>query len=58
MSEELVIPTYTEQLEARIALLEQQIQELECNSSNNAKEELAIAKSKIIAIESTYYEKL
>ena len=29
MSEELVIPTYTEQLEARIALLEQQIQELE-----------------------------
>jgi F-type H+-transporting ATPase subunit epsilon len=38
--------------------IQQQIQELEGNSSNNAKEELAIAKSKIIAIESTYYEKL
>ena len=29
MSEELVIPTYTEQLESRIALLEQQVLELE-----------------------------
>ena len=38
--------------------IQQQIQELESSSSDSAKEELAIAKSKIVALESTHYEKL
>jgi len=36
----------------------QQIRELESGSSDSAKEELAIAQSKIAALESTHYEKL
>ena len=38
--------------------IQQQIQELESSSSDSAKEELAIAQSKITALDSTYYEKL
>ena len=38
--------------------IQQQIQELESSSSDSAKEELAIAQSKIAALDSTYYEKL
>ena len=38
--------------------IQQQIQELESGASDSAKEELAIAQSKIAALESTHYEKL
>jgi len=38
--------------------IQQQIQELESGASDSAKEELAIAQSKIAALDSTYYEKL
>ena len=38
--------------------IQQQIQELESSASDSAKEELAIAQSKIAALDSTYYEKL
>jgi len=38
--------------------IQQQIQELESGTSDSAKEELAIAQSKIAALDSTYYEKL
>ena len=38
--------------------IQQQIQELESGVSDSAKEELAIAQSKIAALDSTYYEKL
>ena len=38
--------------------IQQQIQVLESSSSDSAKEELAIAQSKIAALESTHYEKL
>ena len=38
--------------------IQQQIQELESGTSDLAKEELAIAQSKIAALDSTYYEKL
>jgi F-type H+-transporting ATPase subunit epsilon len=38
--------------------IQQQIQELESSSSDTIKEELIIAKSKIAALESTYYEKI
>ena len=38
--------------------IQQQIQELENGASDSAKEELAIAQSKIAALDSTYYEKL
>ena len=38
--------------------IQQQIQELESSSSDSAKEELAIAQSKINALDSTHYEKL
>ena len=38
--------------------IQQQIQELESSTSDSAKEELAIAQSKIAALDSTYYEKL
>ena len=38
--------------------IQQQIQELESGASDSAKEELAIAQSKITALDSTYYEKL
>ena len=38
--------------------IQQQIQELENSSSDSAKEELAIAYSKIAALDSTHYEKL
>ena len=37
--------------------IQQQIQELESGASDSAKEELAIAQSKIAALDSTYYEK-
>ena len=38
--------------------IQQQIQELESSASDSVKEELAIAQSKIEALDSTYYEKL
>jgi F-type H+-transporting ATPase subunit epsilon len=38
--------------------IQQQIQELESGTSDSVKEELAIAQSKIAALDSTYYEKL
>ena len=38
--------------------IQQQIQELESGASDSAKEELAIAQSKIAALDSTFYEKL
>ncbi len=38
--------------------IQQQIQKLESSASDSAKEELAIAQSKIAALDSTYYEKL
>ena len=38
--------------------IQQQIQELDSSSSDSAKEKLAIAQSKIAALDSTYYEKL
>ena len=38
--------------------IQQQIQELESGTSDSAKEELAIAQSKIAALDSNYYEKL
>jgi len=38
--------------------IQQQIQELKNGSSDSAKEELAIAQSKIAALESTHYEKI
>ena len=38
--------------------IQQQIQELESSTSDSAKEELAIAQSKIVALDSTHYEKL
>ena len=38
--------------------IQEQIQELQNISSNTAKEDLAIAQLKIIALESSYYEKL
>ena len=38
--------------------IQQQIQKLESGASDSAKEELAIAQSKIAALDSTYYEKL
>ena len=38
--------------------IQQQIQELESGASDSSKEELAIAQSKIAALDSTYYEKL
>ena len=38
--------------------IQQQIQELESGTSDSAKEELAIAQSKIAALDSTFYEKL
>ena len=38
--------------------IQQQIQELESGANDSAKEELAIAQSKIAALDSTYYEKL
>ena len=38
--------------------IQQQIQELESSSSDTIKEELIIAKSKIAALESTYYNKI
>ena len=38
--------------------IQQQIQELESGTNDSAKEELAIAQSKIAALDSTYYEKL
>jgi len=38
--------------------IQQQIQEFESSSSDTIKEELIIAKSKIAALESTYYEKI
>ena len=38
--------------------IQQQIQELESGASDSVKEELAIAQSKIAALDSTYYEKL
>ena len=38
--------------------IQQQIQELKRGASDSAKEELAIAQSKIAALDSTYYEKL
>jgi len=38
--------------------IQQQIQELESSASDSAKEELAIAQSKIAALDSNYYEKL
>ena len=38
--------------------IQQQIQDLESGASDSAKEELAIAQSKIAALDSTYYEKL
>ena len=38
--------------------IQQQIQVLESSSSDSAKEELAIAQSKITALDSTYYENL
>ena len=38
--------------------IQQQIQELESNASDLVKEELAIAQSKIAALDSTYYEKI
>ena len=38
--------------------IQQEIQELENNSSDTIKEDLAIAKSKIAALDSTHYEKL
>ena len=38
--------------------IQQQIQELESSSSDSAKEKLAIAQSKITALDSTYYKKL
>ena len=38
--------------------IQQQIQELESGASDSAKKELAIAQSKIAALDSTYYEKL
>ena len=38
--------------------IQQQIQELESSSSDSAKEELAIAQSKMTALDSTHYEKL
>ena len=40
------------------SFIQQQIQELESGASDSAKEELAIAQSKIAALDSTYYEKL
>ena len=38
--------------------IQQQIRKLESSSSDSAKEELAIAQSKITALDSTHYEKL
>ena len=38
--------------------IQQQIQELESSTSDSAKEELAIVQSKIVALDSTHYEKL
>ena len=38
--------------------IQQQIQELESGASDSSKEELAIAQSKIAALDSTFYEKL
>ena len=38
--------------------IQQQIQELVSSASDSVKEELAIAQSKIAALDSTYYEKL
>ena len=38
--------------------IEQQIQELENETSDESKEKYLIAKSKIVALESTYYEKI
>lgn len=38
--------------------IQQQIQELESGTSDSSKEELAIAQSKIAALDSTFYEKL
>ena len=38
--------------------IQQQIQELESSSSDTIKEELIIAKLKMAALESTYYEKI
>ena len=38
--------------------IQQQIQELESGTSDSVKEELAIAQSKIAALDSTFYEKL
>ena len=39
-------------------IIQQKIQELESSPSDTVKEELIIAQSKIVALESTHYEKL
>ena len=39
-------------------VIQQQIQELESNTSETVAEELALARSKIVALDSTHYEKL
>ena len=39
-------------------IIQKQIQELESNTSDTVEEELVIARSKIVALDSTHYEKL
>ena len=39
-------------------VIQQQIQKLESNTSDTVEEELVIARSKIVALDSTHYEKL
>ena len=39
-------------------IIQQQIQELESSTSDTVKKNLAIARSKIVALDSTHYEKL